>query len=77
MEIKVEVKLESNKSDISQSKKTGSFCAKIKSAAKNNMANEELMGLLSRRFKVPQKSIRIIKGRKSTHKVLEIKDADL
>lgn len=76
MEIKVEVKLDKNKSALIRSKEPCSFEARLKSKAKHNMANDELILLLAKEFQVEQKSIKIVKGQKSTHKLLEIKNAD-
>jgi len=76
MEIKVEVKLDKNKSALISSKEPYSFEARLKAKAKHNMANDELIFLLAKEFQVEQKSIKIVKGQKSTHKLLEIKNAD-
>lgn len=77
MEIKVEVKLESKKSQISKSKNSDKYYAKIKSQPKNNMANDELVDIVSKEFKVPTKFIKIVKGRRSTHKILLIENGNL
>jgi uncharacterized protein (TIGR00251 family) len=77
MEINVEVKLESKKSQIIKLKNSDKYYARIKSQPKNNMANKELVDIVSKEFKVSAKSIKIIKGQKSTHKILLIKDGNI
>lgn len=76
MEIKVEVKLEKNRSELTRTKDPSRFEAKLKSKAKHNLANNELVALLASEFQVEQKSIKIVKGQKSIRKVLEIKNAN-
>ncbi len=44
----------------------------VKAAPTDNEANEALIKFLSKEFKAPQSNIKIISGRKSRHKVIEI-----
>lgn len=47
---------------------------RVKSIPENGKANEELIVMLSKYFKVPQKGIKIIKGLASGNKIVEIFD---
>lgn len=44
---------------------------KVTAPAVDNKANEALIKLLAKEFKIPKSSIRIIKGKKSKNKIIE------
>lgn len=53
--------------------KDGEIIIGIKSKPEKGKANEELLKKLSKHFKVPISSVRIISGRTSRKKIVEIK----
>ena len=69
MEIIVKVSPNSKKQDI---KKDGpTYKIKLKSEAKGNNANKELISFLSKHFEVPSKNIKIKAGLKSSKKIID------
>ena len=53
-------------------KKDNFYIVHVKSPPKKELANEELLELLSEYFKIPKSKIRIISGKTSRRKVVKI-----
>ena len=70
MKISIKAKPNSKKSKLEKSKDI--YTAYLKSPAKNNKANIELIKLLSKHFKISSKNIKI-KNPTSKNKLVEIK----
>ena len=70
--IKVKVKPGSKKQEIVKVNEK-EYVVSLKSKAENNKANIELLKLLKRYFKVEVENIKIIKGKTSRNKIIEIK----
>ena len=51
---------------------SGALEVRVKAAPVNNAANEAVIKLISKAFKVPKSKIRIAKGTKSRDKIVEI-----
>ncbi len=75
MKFSVAVKPNSRKSEIEELG-DGSFVVQLKSAPVDGKANEELIRLLSKHFRVPQKSIVIKQGSSGKKKLIEILGID-
>ncbi len=74
MEIKIDCKTGQNRSFFSHDR--GKLVAHLKALPKGNRANIELIDLAAKEFNVEPKSIRIIKGKQSVHKVLEVQNGN-
>ncbi|MDP2912552.1 MAG: DUF167 domain-containing protein [Candidatus Omnitrophota bacterium] len=48
------------------------FILRVKAPAREGMANEAAIGLLSEYLKIPKSRIRVVKGHKSKFKLMEI-----
>mgnify|MGYP001419257190 CR=1 FL=1 len=72
MEIQVKVYTKSARSRVVKAK-DGKIMAYVKSRAQNNLANLELIQVISKYFNKDENEVKIIKGQKSTNKILEIK----
>ncbi|MEO2154962.1 MAG: DUF167 domain-containing protein [Nanoarchaeota archaeon] len=70
MIIKVKVRTNAKKEEIK--KDNDLFIVKVNKAPIDGKANERVIELLSKYFKVPKKNINIIKGHKSKEKLIEI-----
>jgi len=69
MEIIVKVSSNSKKQNI---KKEGPiYKIKLKSGAKNNKANKELINFLSKHFEIPTNKIKIKAGLRSSKKIID------
>lgn len=75
MRLEIAVKPNSGKSDI-EKLDDGTFVVRLKSAPVDGKANEELVRLLSKHFRVPQKSIVIKQGSSGKKKRIEIVGID-
>jgi len=71
MILKIKAKPNSGKQEISE--KEGVFHVCLKENAEDNKANIELINLLARHFNKPAGSIKIIRGKASRNKIVEIK----
>ena len=71
--LKVKVKPNS-KHQLIQAESDGSFTIHLKSPPVEGKANQELIKLLSKQFKVPKSQISIKSGLSSRHKLVEIPD---
>lgn len=71
MNIQVTVKSRSKISEIFQIEKS-SYLVRLKSVPIENAANKELIEILSKHFRIPKSSIKILKGLKSKNKLVEI-----
>lgn len=71
MKISLRVKPNSGKSEVEELD-DGSFVVRLKSAPVDGKANEELVRLLAKHFRMPQANIHIKHGGSSKKKVLEI-----
>lgn len=71
MKITVKVLAGSSKTNI---EKVGnrSYRVKLKAKAKENEANQELVKLLSKEFKIAKSLVSIVSGRKAKIKIIEI-----
>ncbi|NLZ24472.1 DUF167 domain-containing protein [Candidatus Dojkabacteria bacterium] len=74
MIINVKVTTRSRKSDVKVS--DGVYLVSLKSLPFKNKANIELINTLSSYFNVSKSSIKILRGLKSRHKLVEIKQDD-
>jgi uncharacterized protein (TIGR00251 family) len=70
MIISVKVKPNSKENRIEEN--TGRLVAYLKAPAEKNKANTELIKLLAKHFSLPIAKIKIIKGKASRNKVVEI-----
>lgn len=75
MKISISVKPNSGKSEI-EALDDGSLVVRLKSAPVDGKANNELIRLLSKHFRVPQKSIVIKQGSSGKKKLIEIVGID-
>jgi len=71
MIIKIKVLPNSSKAEVIQINEN-SYQVKVKSAPVKNMANMELIKLLSKYFKVSQREVNIVTGMRNKNKVIEI-----
>jgi len=71
MIIKVKVKPNSGKQEIIKIN-NDEYIVSLKSSPENNKSNIELLKLLSKKFKVSFGNIKIIKGKTSRNKIIEI-----
>lgn len=73
MIIQVKVKPKSKKEEV---KKVGedTYEVKVNAPPEGGKANERLLELLSKHFKVSKNSIKILKGHTSRNKLIEIKE---
>lgn len=70
MEIAVQVMAGSNKSLVVRER--GKYRLYVKSDARGNRANLEVLGMLAKEFSVPIRSVKIVSGKKSKFKKIEI-----
>jgi len=70
--VKIEVKVSTNSKNSEVIKDGDSYKVKLKSKPHGNVANFELINLLSEYFKIPKTSIKILRGLKSRNKLVEI-----
>jgi len=68
----IEVKVIPNSKKVSISEEGNKLKVHVKSQAIENMANKELIEVLSDYFKIKRNKIKIIKGEKSRKKLVEI-----
>lgn len=77
MKIKIKVTPNSKNMGIIKEKNKGKneeiWKIKIDAPAEKGKANKRLIEILSDYFKIPKNKIKIIKGRKSRNKIIEIK----
>lgn len=71
-QIKIKLLPRSSINQIMETDETGEMKIKIKSPPVDGEANEKLIRFLSKEWDVPKSKIKIIKGEKSKHKVIEI-----
>ncbi len=71
MKLSVKVKPNSRENKVEYVKKDN-FRISVKAPPKEGKANKEVIRLLSEYFKVPQSSIRILSGKTSKNKIVEI-----
>ncbi len=53
----------------------GSFVVRVKARAREGEANEAVVKVVARHFRIPRTSIRIVSGHKSSSKLLELPDS--
>jgi len=70
--LNVKIKTNSGKTEVSQVS-DNNFTVYIKSVPEKGKANKELIKILSKHFKTPQKEIKITTGLKSKNKTVLIK----
>ena len=71
-QIKIKLLPRSSINQIVETDETGEIKIKIKSPPVDGEANEELIRFLSKEWDIPKSKIKIIKGEKSKHKIIEI-----
>ena len=71
MEVRVRVKTGANKEDVTPLP-DGRFEVTVKEKPKEGRANERVIELIARHFKVAEKSVRIIRGHTMPSKTLSI-----
>ncbi|MFA5230528.1 MAG: DUF167 domain-containing protein [Candidatus Paceibacterota bacterium] len=71
MKILVDVKLKSKQSRVEKISE-GHFVVKTTKEAKDNEANIDIIGQLSKYFKVPKSNIKISLGKTTKHKIVDI-----
>lgn len=69
--LKIKVIAGVKKSEVSQ-RADGTLKVRLKSPAKKGKANEELIGLLAKFFKIPKNRLEIIKGEFKANKIIKI-----
>jgi hypothetical protein len=72
MILKIKAKPNSNKQGISE--KEGILHVMLKESPEANKANIELINLLAKHFNKPASSVRILRGKSSRNKIIEIKE---
>lgn len=72
MKISIQVKPNSKKGPLIESLSGKSFTIFIREIAADNQANEAVIKLLSKHFKIPKSNIKILRGHTSRHKIIEI-----
>jgi len=72
MIIKIKVKPNSSEQKIEESNEI--FHVTLKRSAEHNKANVELINLLAKYFNTPVTNIKILRGKTSRNKILEIKN---
>ena len=73
MKIQVKVKPNSQQQKIERSK-DGTWIVRLKSPPIDGKANQELIALLAKQWKVPNKQITIKTGLSAKHKLIEIEE---
>ena len=73
MFIKVKVFPNSKKEEVIK-KSADSFEVRVRAKAKNGLANKALIEHLANYFHVPSRKLRIIKGARERHKIIEISE---
>jgi len=73
MKLNIKVIPKSSESKVVGEMSDGVLKVKLKSAPVDGKANEELIKLLAKHFKISKTSIEILRGKTSKNKVVEIK----
>lgn len=71
-QIKIKLLPRSSINQIVETDETGEIKIKIKSPPVDGEANKELIKFLSKEWDMPKSKIKILKGEKSKHKIIEI-----
>lgn len=71
-QIKIKLLPRSSINQIMETDETGELKIKIKSPPVDGEANDELIRFLNKEWNIPKSNIKIIKGEKSKHKIIEI-----
>lgn len=71
-QIKIKLLPRSSINQIVETDETGEIKIKIKSPPVDGEANKELIKFLSKEWDIPKSHIKIIKGEKSKHKLIEL-----
>lgn len=71
-QIKIKLLPRSSINQIVETDETGEIKIKIKSPPVDGEANKELIKFLSKEWNIPKSHIKIIKGEKSKHKIIEV-----
>ncbi|HLD98529.1 MAG TPA: DUF167 domain-containing protein [Candidatus Nanoarchaeia archaeon] len=74
MIIKVKVKSNSSKDLVEEISKDNGYLVYVKAFPENNKANLSVIKLLSKYFKTQDSNIKIIKGKTSRNKLIELKE---
>lgn len=72
MKINVTTKPSSRKGPLIEIQPDGSFLAYIREIPAENQANEALIKLIANHFQASKTKVRITRGHKSRHKIIEI-----
>lgn len=70
--VTIRVQTKSGKHEVAETMADGTIKIKLKSPAQDGKANEELIQLLSKYFKVKKQKITILRGKTSRNKLIEI-----
>ena len=71
--VKIEVRVKpGSKKELVEKLDQNRFVVKVKSLPKEGQANEAVIRAISDSFKIPKSKIKIIKGRKSRNKLIEV-----
>jgi uncharacterized protein (TIGR00251 family) len=70
MKIQVKVKPNSRTEDVSQ--EGASFIVRVKEPPREGKANQAVIKLLARHFRVPKSRVRILSGFRNKNKVIEV-----
>ncbi len=71
MKLKVRVSPHAAKDEVT--KQGDEYVVRVRAVPEDNKANEAVITLLARHFKVSKKSVRIISGFTGRHKIIEIR----
>ena len=71
MLIHIKIEPESKEDSVTEKNKT-SYIVKVREEAKENKANNKMLVLLARHFKIERNKLRIITGHHSPSKIIEI-----
>ena len=75
MEIRIEVKTKSARNQVKQL--NDHIIVHTKEAAKNNAANLSVVETLAKYWQIEKDQIKIIKGKKSNKKIIEVKNENI
>ncbi len=70
--VKVRVTPRANKNEIIETLADGTIKVRLKAPPVDNLANEELIKFLSKKWQIMKSQIKIIKGKTSKNKIIQI-----
>lgn len=74
MKVNVQIKPNSTKGPLVESQPDGSLIVYVREVAVEGKANEALIKILAKHYKVPKTRLKIVYGATSKHKLIEINE---